>query len=60
MLLPQEIAEQLKPDEYMNLLTLVEEQYQQPFGVVSVNRGRGRVTIEIELNDKTRHEVVIH
>jgi len=56
-MLPQEIAEQLKPDEYTELIGTVEEEFHQKFGVISVTRNKGHATAEIELDDRTRHEI---
>jgi hypothetical protein len=55
MLLPQEEAEQLTPDERMELAVLVIELWDQAYGIISV---KGHVVV-VELGDKTRHEVVL-
>jgi len=59
MLLPQEIAEQLSPSECMNLDEQVATDFHQKFGVVGVFRKSSRVIVVIELEDNTRHEVVL-
>lgn len=56
MLLPQEEAEQLTPDERMELEKLVAEEWDQAYGIVSVKRGKTLV-VAIELSDRTRHEI---
>lgn len=55
MLLPQEIAEQLTPDQMSELAATVSLLWDQSYGVVSV---KGR-TVVVELGDKTRHEIAL-
>ena len=59
MLLPQEIAEKLTSEEYSTLLQIVEENWHQAFGVVNVDRNRTWLSVVVELDDKTHHEVVL-
>ena len=58
MLLPQQIAEQLTPDEMTELATKVDERWNQSYGVVSVKRST-QVTVTVELDDRTQHEVIL-
>jgi hypothetical protein len=60
MLLPQEEAEQLTPDERMELASKVEERFSQAFGVVKVRRTGSKVIVEVELDDRTRHDIVVN
>jgi hypothetical protein len=60
MLLPQEVAEQLTPDERMDLVAKIEELHSQAFSVIKVRRVEGKVIVEVELDDRTRHDVVIN
>jgi hypothetical protein len=53
MLLPQEIAEQLTPDQMMELEEKVIEQWDQAYGIVSIKHG----IVVVELDDRTRHEI---
>lgn len=53
MLLPQEIAEELSPDKFEKLCTLVEEKYHKSFGIVSVKDN----IVTVELEDNTQQEV---
>lgn len=56
MLLPQEIAEQLTPEEYESLCEKVFAKFKQGFSVVSVTKGPSK-TVVIRLNDRTREEI---
>jgi hypothetical protein len=56
MLLPQEIAEQLTPDQFMELETTVAETWDQAYGIVGVKH-TNPPTVVIELGDRTRHEI---
>ena len=57
MLLPQEIAEQLTPEEYTDLCAVVEGSWRKAFGVVKVTRKHKQVQVIVELDDDTHHEV---
>lgn len=57
MLLPSEIAEQLTPDEMMELEVKVIEEFDQAYGIVSIKRKNNKAIIEVELQDQTHHEV---
>ncbi len=57
MLNPVEIAKILTPAEYLRLCAIVEETWGQAFGVLKVQRLRKKITIEIELEDDTHHNV---
>ena len=59
MLLPQDIAEQLTPDEYVELVGVVEDKYHQKFGVVKVTRSVLGVEVQVELDDRTRHDIAL-
>lgn len=59
-MLPQEIAEKLKPMEYVDLCTKVQEKFHQKFGVIHITRKpSGAVWIIIALEDNTRHTVIL-
>jgi hypothetical protein len=59
VLLPQEEAEQLTPEERMAVASKVEDMYHQAYGVTRVSRKGKKVIVEVELDDRTRHDVVI-
>lgn len=63
-MLPQEIAEQLKPMEFVDLCTYVSDKYNQKFGVISVERippnirtKKGELYVTVELADDTQHRI---
>lgn len=55
LLLANEIAEQLSPEQYVRLCMKVEKQYEQEFGVVSTEDNGRRVKCVVELKDGTQH-----
>jgi hypothetical protein len=54
---PQEIAMKLGVKEFTTLCAKVEKRYHKKFGIIKITRDKGTVTAEIELEDKTRHEI---
>jgi hypothetical protein len=58
-MLPQEIAEKIRPRDFITLCSYIERTYKQKFGVLSVIRGQGHIIVMVELEDKTHHRVKI-
>lgn len=59
MLLPQEIAEQLTPDEMMEVEETVAELWDQSYGIVGISHTGSKPVVVIELGDRTRHEITL-
>jgi hypothetical protein len=54
---PAKIAEQLGPNEFIKLCSVVDTQYKgQKFGVIRITRTNG-LTVVIETQDNVRHVV---
>lgn len=54
---PAQIAQNLGVREYVKLCSLVEANFKQKFGVLTVNRSPSGVTVVIALADDTRRTV---
>jgi hypothetical protein len=59
LLSPGEIAKALTPEEHVRLHGIVAENWAQAFGIVTVQRLRRNVAVEIELEDDTHHDVTL-
>lgn len=58
-MLPQEIAAQLGPNDYIKLCSKVERIYRQKFGVIKIARTSEGIVATVELDNRTRHEITI-
>lgn len=59
LLTPAEEAKRLTPPERIRLCAIVEETWEQAFGVIKVQRLRNNVAVEIELENNTRHHITL-
>lgn len=56
---PRQIANRLGVNEFTKLYTKVETTYKQGFRVVKIDRSKDQVDVEVILDDKTNHMVVV-
>lgn len=59
MLLPQEIAEKMSPEEYEILNEKVFSKYKQGFSVVSIDRKASKCIVVVQLDNRTHEEIVL-
>jgi len=56
-MLPQDIARVMQPEEYEKLCEKVFEEYKQGFVIKRVSRGPKNLAVEVQLDDRTNHDI---